>query len=480
MRVLLATSEAVPYAKTGGLADVAGALYREIGRTDVDMRMVMPLYESVRAHANLVDTGMALSANVGGRTFDARVFSHDGRVYFIDCPELYGRPELYGTRHGEYADNAVRFVFLSRAVLELCLALPPDERPEVLHVNDWQTALVPLYLKTAYADRLRGIATVLTIHNLGYQGIFPASAMSLTGLPSGMLNPDLLEFYGQMNFLKAGIVSADAINTVSETYAREILNPAFGFGLEGVLAGRSAHLSGILNGLDYETWDPGSDAHLPANFGPRRMPGKATCKEALAARAGFTDPDRPVLGVVSRLVSQKGIELLAEAIAHFMPLELNLAIVGTGEKHFEDKLEALASEYKGRVFLFKGYNEELGRLVYAGADFFAIPSRYEPCGLTQMIAMRYGAVPLGRATGGLADTIEDYDPVRDEGTGFLFADYTPMAFVESMKRALCVYANPARWKRLQQRCMARDFTWGTSAARYTSLYRETHSRVVGL
>lgn len=476
MRVLLASPEAVPFAKTGGLADVAGALLREFRERRQHASLVLPLYRGLQDRFPLVDTGRRIALPVSYQTVEARIFASDaGKVpaaYFIDCPRFFDRPELYGTAHGEYPDNAVRFLFFSRAVPEACRALSIS--PDVIHCNDWQTAMVPLYLKTIYSgDRnFTATRTVFTIHNLGYQGNFDASSMEYTGLGRDFFVPDRLEYYGRLNLMKAGIIYADVVTTVSPTYAQEVMTPEQGFGLDGLLRMRKHDLRGILNGLDYREWDPSQDAALPARFSASRMAGRDVCREALLKRAGFRNPDRPVFGIVSRLSYQKGIDLVTQALDEIVAYGGNIAILGTGEEHYHAMLKAAARRHRDSLAVTIGFEEDLGRLIYGGSDFFLMPSKYEPCGLGQMIAMRYGSIPVARATGGLRDTIRDYDHLAATGTGFLFDDYTTSALRDCVKRALCVFADRKRMNALRRAAMAENFSWSEVAAEYLGLYRK--------
>jgi starch synthase len=483
MKILIATPEAVPYAKTGGLADVAGALLRELRRKGVDASLVLPLYGSVRKNFKLRRTGRTVTVDMGERSIEAAVRTSDAssspKAYFIECEPLFGRPELYGSAGGDYPDNALRFAFFSRAVLEMCCAM--DIRPDVIHCNEWQTAMVPLYLNAFYRDRcgLGTAATLFTIHNLGYQGIFPASDLQFTGLGAEYFTPGGLEFYGKLNFMKAGLMHSGLINTVSSTYAREILDRENGFGLEGILRQRRDDLHGVINGIDYRQWDPATDPLLPARYNAEDLGGKRKCKSALLAEAGLSDERKPVFGVVSRLTSQKGLDLLADAMDDMAALGVNTALVGKGDEHYEKLLKDVSARHRTNVFVKVGYDERIARLIFAGSDFFLMPSRYEPCGLGQLIAMRYGAVPVARRIGGLADTVEDYNPSTSAGTGFLFSDYSSPAMLDAVKRALEVYRDRKRMRKIITAAMEADFSSGRSAEKYIELYRQAAERVRG-
>jgi starch synthase len=474
MNILMAASESVPFAKTGGLADVVHSLSGELRRMKFDVRIILPLYQGIRERFGLEDTGIELAIPLGSRDYRGGVYRYRDEAFFIRSDEFFDREELYGTAGGAYEDNAFRFLFFSRAVPEAVRAL--DLRPHIVHLNDWQTAMVALYMRTLYRKDFRKTASLLTIHNLGYQGVFPASAMTLTGLPTEMFNFRELEFYGQLNLLKGGVISADAISTVSEKYAREVLEPEYGFRLDGLLAERSKDVTGILNGIDYSRWD---FKGAPSAYHAGNMEGKNRCRNALIRACSFRNRRRPIAGMVSRLDPQKGIEVLAAAAPEFFARGANLVVLGRGDEELQRRLRGLRKKYPGQFFLKLDYDEAFARLVYTGSDLFLIPSRYEPCGLTQMIAMRYGTVPLARATGGLADTIEDYDHLKGTGSGFLFSDYNPSAFLECVKRALCVYSDDEGWRALRARCMRKNFSWKDSARKYASLYRGLQGKVAG-
>lgn len=483
MKVLIASSEAAPFVKTGGLADVTGSLLKEFRKSGRDASMIIPLYDEVRKKSNLSSTGVTIKVPLGGRVLDGEVFasgkSADPEAFFIACDELYGRPELYGTAEGDYPDNARRFIFFSRGVLETCIVM--NLRPDVIHCNDWQTGMIPLYLKTIYKGHspLERTATLYTIHNMGYAGLFSAADMKFTGLGMEYFTPERLEYYGKLNFMKAGILYADIINSVSMTYAQEILQKESGFGLDGVLRTRKKDLYGVLNGIDYTEWDPSRDGHLPHPYTPGTLPGKQECKKELMRKTGLKNVRRPLLGIVSRLASQKGPELIIESLEEFFRLGVNLAILGKGEDSYQKILSRAAEKNSGRMFVNIGFEESLAHLIYAGSDFFLMPSKYEPCGLGQLIAMKYGSIPVARRTGGLADTVKDYNHVEAEGTGFLFTDYSAAALQDAVKRALCVYTDKKKMRKLIADAMKSDFSWGASAGRYLELYDVAMAKVIG-
>jgi len=477
MKIVIATPEAVPYVKTGGLADVAGALFKEYRRMKKDAYIILPLYKKIKeSQPSLTDTGVKIKVPVGSRVLEGRIFSQSS-AYFIECEEFFDREELYGTPEGDYADNASRFVFFSRGILETCKTM--NFQPDVIHCNDWQTGLVPLYLKTIYkTDKFfTNTASILTIHNLGYQGLFSSSEMPLTGLGWELFNPEGLEFYGKVNFLKAGIISADILNTVSNTYSKQILSKEFGFGLDGVLRNRVRDLYGVINGIDYEEWDPSRDDFIPAKYRRDDISGKAFCKKELMKSLfrplDILDAERiPLISMVGRLSAQKGLDLVLQSVNELLSMGVKLVILGKGDEIFHRRLSEIAKRYKGRVSVTIGFEEALAHRIYAGSDFFLMPSRYEPCGLGQLIALRYGCIPIARKTGGLADTLQDYEPLTSKGTGFLFSDYTPSAMREAVKRALCVYTDKDKFQGMIVNGMQMDFSWKKSAKRYIKLYNE--------
>jgi starch synthase len=477
LRILLVASEVEPFAKTGGLADVARALPRALARLGHDVRVFMPKYRGVdRGPGRLEPVVERLPVPLGDRVVEGAVragrLQPDLPVYFLEQDQYYDRPYLYTTPEGDYPDNCERFVFFCRAALAVLPAL--GWTPHVIHAHDWQTALIPVYLETLYRDdpALRDVATVFTVHNLAYQGQFWHYDLPLTGLGWDLFTPAGIEFYGKISFLKGALVFSDLLTTVSPTYAREIQTPEYGEGLDGVLRDRAADLTGILNGLDSETWNPATDAEIPKRFGPDDREGKAVCKTALREELGLPDPGRPspLWAVVSRLVDQKGLDLVAAAVPAIVQAGGQFVLLGAGDERYEREFTALARAHPRAVAVRVGFNPALARRIYAGADSFLMPSRYEPCGLGQLIALRYGAIPVVRRTGGLADTVRDWDGTA--GTGFAFDDPTPEACRGAVTRALDTYAQPAAWSHLCRNAMAEDFSWDASADRYVSCYRK--------
>jgi len=398
---------------------------------------------------------------------------HRIRVWAIRQDALFDRAGLYQEKGIDYADNLDRFVFFCRAVIEGMAYLKAQYswKPDILHLNDWQTALCAVYLKTIDRERVdvQGARTLLTLHNVGYQGIFPRADFARTGLALALFTPSTLEFHGSVNLLKGGIVFADHLTTVSPTYAREILTPEFGFGLDGVLRGRKHRLTGILNGIDIEAWNPETDAYLPAHYSVTNWAGKATCKRSLQREFRLPEKDVPLVSVIARLASQKGSDLIDEIIPDLMILEVQLVVLGTGDPAYEKLFRSLAERYAGKFLAKIAYDDRLAHQIEAGADIFLMPSRYEPCGLNQIYSMKYATVPVVRATGGLDDTVENFD--GRQGTGFKFTEYSPSALLSTLRKALTTYQQRPQWQRLVQNCMKQDFSWSNSARQYAKIYR---------
>ncbi|MBI2468775.1 MAG: glycogen synthase GlgA [Candidatus Rokubacteria bacterium] len=478
-RILFVASEVEPFAKTGGLADVVGALPKALEGLGHDVRVFMPKYRGVEGVTGpLRPLVPRLAVPIGDRVVEGAVL--EGRmgravpVYFLAQDHYYDRTTLYTTPEGDYEDNCERFVFFARAALEALGRL--DWMPQVVHVHDWQTGLVPVYLETLYRDAPvgRDVATVFTIHNLAYQGLFWHYDLPMTGLGWDLFTPAGIEFYGKLSFLKGGLVFADLLTTVSPTYAGEIQTPEYGEGLDGVLRERGADLVGILNGIDYEGWNPATDAEIPKRFGPDDLDGKAACREALREELGLAaaGPAAPLCGMVSRLVDQKGLDLVLAEAPGIVAAGGQLALLGSGDERYERAFTALAAAHPGAVAVRLGFDAGLARRIYAGADCFLMPSRYEPCGLGQLIALRYGTIPIVRRTGGLADTVREWGPATGRGTGFGFETYTPEACGGAVARALQAYRDPAGWRRLVRNAMAEDFSWEASAQHYVNCYRK--------
>jgi starch synthase len=478
LAVCLVASEVAPLAKTGGLADVAAALTKHLHADGHDARLFMPFYSSIeRAHLEhfaiefLRDVPLQLGPHqyrysvVTARLPESRVF-----LYLVDCPALYARTRLYT----EDVDEHLRFLVLTHAALESCRRM--DWSPNILHCHDWHTAFGPLLLKSKYrADRLLArTKSVLTIHNIGYQGAFPAAAAADVGLgaQTDLLHQDDLRA-GYVNSLKHGILFADAITTVSPTYAREICTAEYGMGLQGALSLRGDAVLGILNGADYDHWDPRSDRYLPRHYGPRELVVKAELKREFLARLRLkAGPRTPLIGLVARLTAQKGLELLFDSLPALLARrDACFVAVGSGEQRYESFFAELQQQFPLRVVFRRGYNEELAHWVEAASDLFVMPSRYEPCGLNQMYSMRYGTVPIVRKTGGLADSVHHYDPITRRGTGIVFDDFNSEAMSWALDTALDLYEQPEVWREIMRQGMAENFSWERQGALYVQLYR---------
>ncbi|OPZ85567.1 MAG: Glycogen synthase [bacterium ADurb.Bin429] len=481
MKILYASAEVVPFAKTGGLADVAGALPKVLAAQGHDVRIVLPRYGSIDGEKyGLRPVTPAFRIPHGNETIEVSIEASDAipgvTTYFLRDDYLFDRDSLYGQ-----ADDDHRFVAYSRAILEMLPYL--GWTPDVINCNDWHTGLVPVYLKTLFANRpgYTNIATLYTIHNLAYQGQFSPHIMELAGLPRELFTWDKLEFYGGFNFMKAGLMYADALSTVSETYAEEIQTPEFGERLDGVLTYRKDNLYGILNGIDYHEWSAVTDGFIPAHFSANDLSGKAEDKAELQQEMGLPDePDTALFGIVSRLSSQKGLDLLEEVLPPMLDeLPMQVVILGTGDAHYHDMLERLAKAHPDKLAIALKFDNALAHRIYAASDFFLMPSRYEPCGLGQLISLAYGTIPVVRATGGLADTVKEFKGNgRGKGNGFVFTDYTPEALTEAIIRALKCYMDvKGCWDKVVQNAFACDFSWESSAKKYVKVYKAAMKKV---
>jgi len=475
VKVLFISSEVAPFAKTGGLADVSAALPRHLAAAGHELVVVTPLYDRSPDTTEPVTSWGDIRVPLGSRTavFTVRSSVLPGSevpVYFIDCPPLYHRGSVYTND----ADEHLRFILLSRGALEICQRL--NWSPDIVHANDWQTALVPLYLRSVYAwDQLfANTKSVITIHNLGYQGSFPAYQAADLGLgdASYMLHQEQLN-RGRLNFLAHGIMYADAITTVSPTYAWEIQTPENGAGLDGMLRARAHDLVGILNGIDPHEWHPGTDRHIPFHFSAKSLWRKEKNKEALLVETGLPyQKGVPTVGMVSRLTTQKGIDLLVDAMTWYLQrVDLRFVALGSGERRYEEKLAALAARFPDRAAFRRGYDNGLAHLIEAGADIFPMPSRYEPCGLNQMYSLAYGTAPVVRKTGGLADTVTHFDTETGEGNGFVFEHHNAQGLAWALGQALEVHADKGAWQQLQRNAMAVDNSWTMRAGQYVDIYR---------
>lgn len=480
LKILFVSPEVEPFVKVGGLADMVGALPKALAALGHDVRIVCPAYGCVKIGQTGWRPRLApLGVDVGPQAEWARVWettlpraAAPVPVYFLEHQRLFGRPEVYTGPWGAHEDNDLRFTFLSRAALSLCLQL--GWTPDVVHCHDWTTGFVPVYLNTVYQDTpLRNTASVLTIHNLEHQGVFSRRALDYARLPASEFRPDSVEALGCVNMLKAGLYHSTKLTTVSPTYAHEIRRPENGWGLHDVLTFRGADLMGILNGIDTSLWSPENDMSLPSTYSAQNLTGKSVCKAALQREFGLTvDPKVAVFGIVSRFAHQKGLDLVADTLPHIIKyMNVQFAILGAGESGLEYTFRGLSERHRGRIGTYIGYNPGLARLLQAGSDFFVMPSRAEPCGLTQLYAMRYGTPPIARATGGLIDTIDQYNQDTGDGTGFLFNDATPAALYNTIGWACSTYYDrPRHIQILRQAGMARDFTWQRSAELYVNAY----------
>jgi starch synthase len=462
----MVASEAAPFAKTGGLADVVGSLPAALQSFGDEVAVVIPRYAAISLK-NARRVYDRLTVYLGPVRYDASIYlaAAEYPLYLVDCPPLFERKGFYGESGVDYPDNHIRFAVFARAALAVARSL---FQTGIFHCHDWQSGLVPAYLRTTIATdpTILGSKTLFTIHNLGYQGLFPKTALAEVALDPGVYRPGGMEFFGRISYIKGGIAFADVLNTVSPTYAREIQTPEYGFGLDGALRARADVLSGILNGVDYREWNPETDPLIPARYSADDLSGKRVCKEHLLREFGLPldAMDAPLLSVVSRFTRQKGADLLAEIAPDLIADGAYLVALGTGEPQYEEFFRRMQQEYPGRIAVRIEYDNSLAHRIEAGADIFLMPSRYEPSGLNQMYSLRYGAVPVVRATGGLDDTIE-------EDTGFKFAEYSSQALLDAVRAATQAYADPEGWRQMMRRGMAKDFSWKTSAAAYSALYR---------
>ncbi len=483
MNIVFVSPEAVPYAKTGGLADVAGLLPLALAR-HAHVDLIVPDYSgavgqdpsSPPRRREVIDE---FPVAVGSRRYTAQLrrltVARTLAVYFVGQDLFFARKFLYGSAEGDYADNFLRFLFFQRAVVEFLRRR--RGRVQIVHANDWQTGLIPLLMRQPpWQEAFVSCRSVFSIHNLGYQGLFPGNHFHDLELPGSLFTPDYLEFFGQINFLKAGIVFADRLLTVSPTYAREIQEAESGFGLDGLLRRHAGKLSGILNGVDDQIWNPGRDPHLYQTYSAATLERKRRNKEGLLDEHGLPfDPSQPWVAFIGRLAQQKGVDLLLEALPAMMREELCLLVLGSGDEAYAARLRQAAARYKRRLRFFNRFDEPLAHRLEAAADMLVMPSLYEPCGLNQLYSLKYGTVPLVRAVGGLADSVTEFDAQRRRGTGFLFSGRDGAALLACLRRALSVFADREAWTALQRNGMRQDFSWHKTAVRYMELYRSLHS-----
>src|ERR1700685_2922220 len=486
MHIAVAASECVPVAKTGGLADVVGALPRALVAAGHQVSVYTPRYRQTKlTNAETVVRSITVpfddhyrfcSVVTGG--------NHSGvRFYFVEYPPYFDRESLYGTSAGDYPDNAERFALFSRAVLEATKILGV---PQIFHCHDWQSALVPVLLRTIYAEdpAFRDVGTVFTIHNMGYQGLFPPDTLPLLMLPWDLFTMSKMEFFGQVNFLKGALTFSDFVTAVSRKYSQEIQTAEYGFGLEGVLRDRAATVTGILNGVDYDGWSPQTDKFTVAKYSPQDLSGKAQCKQDLLAAFGVknADPKIPVIGVVSRFAAQKGFDLIAQIADRLAREEMIVVALGAGDKTYEEMFLRLNKQFPKKIAVKVAYDNAIAHKIEAGADIFLMPSRYDPCGLNQIYSLKYGTVPIVRATGGLDDTIEPWDARTGKGTGFKFTEYSGESLLLTVKQALQAYRDQTSWQVLMRNGMNKDFSWNASAREYGKIYdrlRQAHGAAVG-
>jgi starch synthase len=474
MNIAFVASECVPFSKTGGLADVVGALPRALANLGHQVSVYLPRYRQTKlADPQVVVRSITVPFDDQYR-FPSVVNAGNSsgvRCYFVDYPPYFDRDALYGTSAGDYPDNAERFALFSRAVLEASKVLGV---PQVFHCHDWQSALLPVMLRTLYAEdpAFQDVATVFTIHNMGYQGLFPSDILPLLMLPWDLLTISKMEFFGQVNFLKGALVYSDFITTVSKKYSQEIQTTEYGFGLEGVLRNRAATVTGILNGVDYDEWSPQTDKFAVAKYSPLDLSGKRECKQDLLNAFGVAhaDPKLPVIGIVSRFAAQKGFDLIAQIMDRLALEEMIVVALGAGDKPYEEMFQRLSKQFPNKIAVKVAYDNAIAHKIEAGADMFLMPSKYEPCGLNQIYSLKYGTVPIVRATGGLDDTIEPWDARTGKGTGFKFTEYNGEALLATIKQALVAYRDQSSWQTLMRNGMGRDFSWGASAREYGKIY----------
>jgi starch synthase len=471
MNIAFVASEGVPFSKTGGLADVVGALPRALAALGHQVSVYLPRYRQtkltdpatvVRSVTVPFDDKHRFPSVVSGGSLG------NVRFYFVEYPPYFDREALYGTPAGDYPDNAERFALFSRSVLEASKVIGA---PQIFHCHDWQSALVPILLRTVYAEdpAFRDVGTVFTIHNMGYQGLFPPETLPLLMLPWDLFTISKMEFFGQVNFLKGALAYADFVTTVSRKYSQEIQTAEYGFGLEGVLRDRAATVTGILNGVDYDEWSPQTDKFTTSRFSPQDLVGKSKCKQDLLAAFGVAkaDPKLPVIGIVSRFAAQKGFDLIAQIMGRLAREEMTVVVLGSG-----DMFQRLSKQFPNKIAVKVAYDNAIAHKIEAGADMFLMPSRYEPCGLNQIYSLKYGTVPIVRATGGLDDTIEPWDARTGKGTGFKFSEYNGEALLLTIKQALQAFRDQTSWQVLMRNGMNKDFSWSASAREYGKVYEK--------
>jgi starch synthase len=474
MHVAFVASECVPFSKTGGLADVVGALPRALAASGHQVSVYLPRYRQTKL-TNPQTVVRSITVPFDDRYRFCSVVTegnHSGiEFYFVDYPPYFDRDALYGTPSGDYPDNAERFALFSRAVLEASKILGV---PNIFHCHDWQSALVPVLLRTQYVEdpAFREAGTVFTIHNMGYQGLFPPDILPLLMLPWDLFTITRMEFFGNVNFLKGALVESDYVTTVSRKYSQEIQTTEYGFGLEGVLRDRAATVTGILNGVDYDEWSPQKDKFIAAKYSPQDLSGKAKCKQDLLEAFGVSgaDPRLPVIGIVSRFAAQKGFDLISQIADRLARQEMIVVALGAGDKQYEEMFQRLHKQFPQKIAVKVAYDNAIAHKIEAGSDMFLMPSKYEPCGLNQIYSLKYGTVPIVRATGGLDDTIEPWDARTGKGTGFKFTEYKGEALLLTIREALRAFRDQSSWQTLMRNGMNKDFSWNASAKEYARVY----------
>ena len=481
MKILIVSAEVFPFAKVGGLADVAGSLSKALSSLGCEVRVIMPLYGCVdRKKFRLVKEKSNIRHPLTGKVFGFDLYSCNANgvtFYFVEKRRYYSRKEIYGTSWGDYLDNAGRFGFFSKASLVSTKSM--GFKPDIIHCNDWQSALLPFYLRHDFVgdDFYSGIKILFTIHNMAYQGLFKESVMKRLGIPREFFSSDKLGFYGKLNFLKAGLLYSDAINTVSKKYAEEIMTPEYGCGLEIFIKERKDKLYGILNGVDYSTWSPEKDTFIKVNYDTSAIEKKSVCKKDLLEYTGLSlTAEAPVLGCVTRLVEQKGVDLIANITDRIVEMGAGLVVLGRGGNDYNRMFRDLARKYPGNVYTCSHFNDELAHKIEAGADIFLMPSRYEPCGLNQMYSIKYGTIPVVRATGGLDDAVVDFDEDREKGNGFKFEEAHEDALMKAIERAVDRFKDKKLWRKLMIQAMEYDYSWEHSAKEYIEVY----TKIIGI
>ncbi len=475
MKILFASSEVFPFARTGGLADVIGSLPLALSKKGHTSSIILPFYKCVRENfsPSLFKKGLTVKIQDKDESFNLYLLKQDNvNVYFVEKDEYYKRDYLYGTPEGDYPDNALRFGFFAKAI---CSSIPYIGRQDILHCNDWQTALVPLYIKLFHKKDKNFADTkiIFTIHNMAYQGLFEKEVMTSLGIPGELFSMDGIEFYGRINFMKGGIIYSDAITTVSEGYKREILTQEFGCGLDRLLRTRKKDIYGIVNGVDYSVWNPATDKFIVKKYTKDDISHKAECKKDLLKEFGIKyNPERPLIGMITRLAEQKGMDLVANSMEEILKLGVDFVILGFGDQNYNNMFESLSKKHKSNLGVRIDFDNALSHKIEAGCDMFLMPSRYEPCGLNQLYSLKYATVPIVRAVGGLDDTIQNFKPSTKKGNGFKFKDASSKALLEAIKEAVNVFKDKELWQHLINNGLSCDYSWASSAEKYETLYKK--------